>query len=237
MSPSAQELLGEVRSTHRPSNGAIWFLAVLGYAAGGLSLVAACFSRPLDAADLVALVVVVTLGFGGGAAITWVQRASRDDQVQVRERGLSVRTLARKQDIPWSSIDAFTVDAERAITLWLDDGSHVRLAPLSDHEALSAAVGDAVVRQQLEGKLAILRRGHRLPFGALWVEPDGLRHDDRPLPWTDLRDLAVVDHRVVVTAMDGSSWCEVPLAKISSAPLLVAVVEARLRAALLESLE
>lgn len=137
--------LGVLRARYRRTDGP--FLAVFGcglWLGAAAAAAAAWVSRPLDGADVAALVVMEVLMVPIGGLALWGSMLGRRDAVDLHDHGLVVHQHGFARSIRFDQIlRTVPIDRER-VTLLLSDGSHLEIAGSADGRSIVQALDEVL---------------------------------------------------------------------------------------------
>jgi hypothetical protein len=158
----------------------------------------------------------------------------------------AVKVKARKAEVRFDRGDAGEVTAcwldaelpavkvwEAGVTLARADGAEAHLGPvLSDFAKLSEEVQRRTFAVLWPAARDRLRAGEEVEFEELAVGPAGLRHDERLLPWGQLKEVVVANSRVTIK-QEGRwvVWLAKDVSAVPNPHVLLALIEQARRAA------
>ena len=244
---SPGERLGErVASFGRSKLAMARSVVVIGVLFGfGLVAFSPLASMPDTASVDHAGVLVVCMLVGGAAWIAMLGAAmllvsGRGERIDLHEQGLVHRTRRRQAVVAFD--DVAEIRKTRHELGWLDqcvvvgkDGTRV---VMTDRLALYRRACDAVVsevaRRQVARLLGELRANRTVPFGPFVATKEGLSHEGRQIPWSEVAGVVVGANFIAVADVAGGvkllkgrvvAWAKERYEDVPNAAVFAEVVE------------
>ncbi len=244
------ERFGAVLERHGHSKLAVLrsVAMAVGLSLVGVSALVSLVWQDVDPVDGLVAFVVGTVACTAAVAIVVRAFGSRGVQLELRERGLTLRARGRDVGMLWDDVVELRV-SRRNVRRWLRDGCTLLAADggrLALTDAVSGIAGvcsfieGECAQRQLPRMLADLGAGRAVLFGPFALTTDGITHRDRRLTWKEVGGARVMTGLIVIgDATRGIrilpkgggliAWAMERYDEVPNAAVMLAVVSSRMK--------
>ncbi len=161
--------------------------------------------------------------------------------ITLYERGFEYRDRQGARRLCWEDIANFTQHVTRhtyygfipmgtthSFTLSDRSGGMIILDErIGHHKELGEQIMLQIANQQLPERLAAIKAGKLIEFGALTVDQSGIRYGNKALPWDEVKEVKIQNGRITVFKQGGmlNKWANLSGEDVPNAYVLLKIAQ------------